>query len=299
MMGDIQQRERTSGHGTHLDHRSIPRNRPGDRGRARRERSRGDRNRSRRLVAGRRPGRPAAESRCNRPGVGRRGDRPRGTRRRPGEQCRGDGPGPGRDRSGGRGAAHHRGEHARRASGRAGRAAGDAGAGLRPDRLHLEHSRAAGPPADRGVRGQQVGARGAGRDPGRRIGPLRHLGSRAPARGGGVRRCRARAGLHRRHEPLPAAARQDRGLPGRADHRRGSRTTPWPRPWTRQARRHSGSRSAKRRRASWPPAKPRPRTRRSWPHRSTGNRPPSPRCEHPGDRLHGYRPALPSSSRVA
>ena len=42
---------------------------------------------------------------------------------------------------------------------------------------------------------------------------------RAPARGGGVRRRRALAGLRRRRQPLPPAAQQDRGLPGRADQR--------------------------------------------------------------------------------
>ena len=54
-------------------------------------------------------------------------------------------------------------------------------------------------------------------------GSLRHLRARAAARGGGVRRRRTGAGLPGRRQPLPAAAGQDRGLPRRADHRRGSR----------------------------------------------------------------------------
>jgi NAD(P)-dependent dehydrogenase (short-subunit alcohol dehydrogenase family) len=57
-------------HGTHLDHRSISRDRPRDRGRTRRERPRGDRDRPRRHVAERRPGRLSIQGRLVVPLIG-------------------------------------------------------------------------------------------------------------------------------------------------------------------------------------------------------------------------------------
>ena len=68
------------------------------------------------------------------------------------------------------------------------------------------------PPADRDVRGQQVGTRGAGRDPGRRAGALRHLGARAAARGGGVRRRRAAPVYLDDANPYRPLLGQDRGF---------------------------------------------------------------------------------------